>query len=67
MELNRVMKREREVSEVGPGTEEENPESDDYEKTTGEVGRFGRRKVVEGRHLPGVLDWNREEDLWIYL
>ena len=67
MNLNRAMKREREVSEVGPGTEEENPESDDCEKTTGEVGRFGRRKVAEGRHLPGVLDWNREEDLLIYL
>jgi hypothetical protein len=67
MELNRVMKRKGEVAEVGPGTEEENPESDDYEGTTGEVGRFGRRKVAEGRHLPGVLDWNREEDLLIYL
>ena len=67
MELNRVIKREREVSSVGPGTDDENPEPIDRGKSTGEVGRLGRRKPVEGRHLPGVLDWDRKEDLGSYL
>ena len=61
------MKREREVSRVGPGTDEENPEPIDRGKSTGEVGRLGRLRPVEGRHLPGVLDWDKEEDLGSYL
>ena len=28
---------------------------------------MGRLRPVEGRHLPGVLDWDREEDLGGYL
>jgi hypothetical protein len=67
MELNRVMKREREVSSVGPGTDDENPEPIDRGKSTGEVGRLGRQKPVEDRHLPGVLDWDKEVDLGSYL
>ena len=57
------MKRVREVSRVGPGTDDEDPEPVDWGKSTGEVGRLGRLRPVEGRHLPGVLDWDREEDL----
>ena len=63
MESDRVKKREREVSMVGPGTDDENPEQDDRGKSMGEVGRWGRRRPEESRHLPGVLDWDREEDL----
>lgn len=61
------MKRVRKVSKVGPGTNDENPEPADRGKSTGEVGRLGRLKPVEGRYLPGVLDWGREEDLGSYL
>ena len=67
MESDRVKKREREASMVGPGTDDENPEGDDRGKSTGEVGRWGRRKPVKDRHLPGVLDWEKEEDLGSYL
>ena len=48
MELNRVMKRVREVSRVGPGTDDEGPEPVDRGKPTGEVGRLGRLRPVEG-------------------
>ena len=34
---------------------------------TSEVGRLGRAEPREGRHLPGVLDWGRKEDLGSYL
>jgi hypothetical protein len=67
MEPDRGKKRERERSMVGPGTDEEDPEEDDRGKFTGAVGRWGRRKPEKVRHLPGVLDWEKEKDLGDYL
>jgi hypothetical protein len=67
MEPDRGKKRERERSMVGPGTDEEDPEEDDRGKPTGAVGRWGRRKPEKVRHLPGVLDWEKEKDLGDYL
>ena len=61
------MKRTRECSSVGLGTDDENPEPASWGEPTAEVGRLGRAEPREGRHLPGVLDWDKEKDLGDYL